>query len=157
MFTIPLEHDIDVLKILSAEQKNELCDAITKYVECYISENRLPEKIKKNIQLDKYNDIIFNLSNSETLVQKIITNELNISSLPWLEPYKLNDKLWVTYIDKRNKNRDIREQMATVNIFKCYKCGEMKCTSYRLQTASIDEPMTTFISCKVCGNSWKVH
>ena len=79
-----------------------------------------------------------------------------ISALPWLEPYELDKKLWSTFIDKQNKNRDIKEKMATVNIFKCRKCGEMKCTSYQLQTASIDEPMTTYISCKVCGNRWKV-
>ena len=45
--------------------------------------------------------------------------------------------------------------MATINIFKCRKCGEMKCTTYQLQTASIDEPMTTFVVCLVCHNTFR--
>ncbi len=45
--------------------------------------------------------------------------------------------------------------MATVKIFKCRKCGEMKCTTYQLQTRGADEPMTTFVECKVCGHKWK--
>jgi DNA-directed RNA polymerase subunit M/transcription elongation factor TFIIS len=78
-----------------------------------------------------------------------------IQSLPWLEPYELDDTLWKTHIDKRQRNEETRQNMATVDIFKCRKCNETKCTSYQLQTASIDEPMTTFIKCTVCGNSWK--
>lgn len=153
MFKIPEEYDTDILTI---DQKNELCQAISKYATNYMSNNRLPNIIKDNIELDKYLDIRYNLMNSEQLVNKIISDEIKISSLPWLEPYELNNKLWSAFIDKQNKNREIKEKMATVNIFKCRKCGEMKCTSYQLQTASIDEPMTTFISCKVCGNRWKV-
>ena len=59
------------------------------------------------------------------------------------------------YIDKIEKNRDTKETMATINIFKCRKCNETKCTTYQLQIASADEPMTTFICCKVCGYTWK--
>lgn len=153
MFKIPEEYDTDILTI---DQKNELCQAISKYATSYMSNNRLPNIIKDNIELDKYLDIRYNLMNSEQLVNKINSDDIKISSLPWLEPYELNNKLWSAFIDKQNKNREIKEKMATVNIFKCRKCGEMKCTSYQLQTASIDEPMTTFISCKVCGNRWKV-
>lgn len=153
MFKIPEEYDSDILTI---DQKDELCQAISDYAINYMSNNRLPNIIKDNIELDKYLDIRYNLMNSEQLVNKIKSDEIKITSLPWLEPHELNNKLWLPFIDKRNKNRDIKEKMATVNIFKCRKCGEMKCTSYQLQTASIDEPMTTFISCKVCGNRWKV-
>lgn len=153
MFKIPEEYDTDILTI---DQKDELCQAISDYAINYMSNNRLPNIIKDNIELDKYLDIRYNLMNSEQLVNKIKSDEIKLTSLPWLEPNELDNKLWLPFIDRRNKNRDIKEKMATVNIFKCRKCGEMKCTSYQLQTASIDEPMTTFISCKVCGNRWKV-
>lgn len=153
MFTIPAIHNINVL---STDQKTNLCQGITEYIDCYISDNRLPIRIKESIQLDKYLDIKYNIENSNELLQKLISNEINISVLPWLEPHKLDNSLWKIHIDKRDRTRDTKEKMATINIFKCHKCGEMKCTTYQLQTASIDEPMTTYISCKVCGNSWKV-
>ena len=153
MFKIPSDNDID---ILDENQKKELCIAITNYVKNYMSDNRLSQNLKNNIELDKYLDIRYNLLTSD-LINRIKDGEIEISKLPWLEPHKLNIKLWKQYIDKQNLIRETREMMATVNIFKCRKCGEMKCTTYQLQTASADEPMTTFISCKVCGNSWKTR
>lgn len=156
MFKIPSNTEYKLPDILN-EHNAELCEAITKFTVYYISDNRLSAKLKDNIELNKYIDIVFNINNSNDLLNKIISKEISISDLPWLEHYKLDNRLWKTHIDKRNKNQETREMMATVNIFKCKKCGEMKCTTYQLQTASIDEPMTTYISCKVCGNSWKTH
>jgi len=153
MFKIPKEHDTN---IISTEQKKELEEAISKYENYYVSNNRLPERLKANISLEKYLNIKYNLINSPNLLDKIKSNDIEISMLPWLDPYQLDETYWKVYIDKRDKKRDTIEKMATVSIFKCRKCGEKKCTSYQLQTASIDEPMTTFIHCKVCGNSWKV-
>lgn len=153
MFKIPKEHDTNIISI---EQKKELEEAISKYENYYVSNNRLPERLKANISLEKYLNIKYNLINSPNLLDKIKSNDIEISMLPWLDPYQLDETYWKVYIDKRDKKRDTIEKMATVSIFKCRKCGEKKCTSYQLQTASIDEPMTTFIHCKVCGNSWKV-
>ena len=39
--------------------------------------------------------------------------------------------------------------------FKCRKCGSDKTISQELQTRAADEPMTTFITCTVCGNKWR--
>ena len=152
MFKIPPSNDI---LILSVEQKKKLSDAISKFGDYYITNNRLNNQWKEEIELDKYMDIRFNLLNNEILQQKVLNGEINISELPWFEPHKLDEKHWKSHIDKRNKNIETKEKMATVNIFKCSKCKEMKCTTYQLQTASIDEPMTTYVNCKVCGHSWK--
>jgi DNA-directed RNA polymerase subunit M/transcription elongation factor TFIIS len=39
--------------------------------------------------------------------------------------------------------------------FKCGKCKSTKTTYYQMQTRSADEPMTTYVTCKGCGNRWK--
>lgn len=153
MFKIPKEHDIDTL---SHDQKIELEIAINEFKDNYISNNRLSSNLQNTIALEKFLNIKYNLITSSTLLDKIKSNEIKIKSLPWMDPYELDSTLWQSYIDKRDKNRQTIENMATTNLFKCRKCKEMKCTTYQLQTASIDEPMTTFIHCKVCGNSWKV-
>ncbi len=157
MFKIPSNTEYTLPDIFTDEQKSELCESITKFTSNYMSDNRLSSKLKDNIELNKYIDIVFNINNSNDLLDRILSEDISISDLPWLEHYKLDNRLWKAHIDKRNKNQETREMMATVNIFKCKKCGEMKCTTYQLQTASIDEPMTSYISCKVCGNSWKTH
>ena len=40
-------------------------------------------------------------------------------------------------------------------LFKCGKCKGVKTTYYQMQTRSADEPMTTYVTCKTCGNRWK--
>jgi len=47
------------------------------------------------------------------------------------------------------------EQYASTDMFYCRKCQKRKCTYYQMQTRSADEPMTTFVTCLVCGNRWK--
>lgn len=42
-------------------------------------------------------------------------------------------------------------------IFMCKKCKSKKTTYYQLQTRSADEPMTTYVECKNCGNHWKFN
>lgn len=57
------------------------------------------------------------------------------------------------------KNSLLASQLAKVaadtDMFKCGRCKQRKCTYSQLQTRSCDEPMTTFVSCTVCGNRWK--
>lgn len=151
-FVIPENDDID---FLTNEQKNLLCNAITDFATHYISNNRLSSRLRTNIELDKYMDIKFNLLNNNDLHEQMMLNGVNIPDLPWYEPFKLDNRLWKPFIDKRNRKIEIKENMSTVNIFKCRRCGEMKCTTYQLQTRGADEPMTTFVECKVCGQKWK--
>lgn len=40
-------------------------------------------------------------------------------------------------------------------LFKCGRCKSLKTTYYQMQTRSADEPMTTYVTCKGCGNRWK--
>jgi DNA-directed RNA polymerase subunit M/transcription elongation factor TFIIS len=153
-FKIPLEH-IEELNFLSENQILELEQSISLFAIKYLSNNKISNTFKKTVETDKYLDIRYNLLNNEELIENILDNTININDLPWLEPHKLNNNIWKLYIDKRNKIIETREKMATVDIFKCKKCGEMKCTTYQLQTCSADEPMTTFVNCKVCGFAWK--
>ena len=57
------------------------------------------------------------------------------------------------------KNSLLASQIAKVgsdtDMFTCGRCKQKKCTYSQLQTRSCDEPMTTFVTCTVCGNIWK--
>lgn len=43
--------------------------------------------------------------------------------------------------------------------FKCNnkKCGSFKCTYYQKQIRSADEPMTTFVTCTICGSQYSFN
>jgi transcription elongation factor S-II len=55
----------------------------------------------------------------------------------------------------RDKSQYEINMEAATEEFRCFKCKKRKCTYYELQTRSGDEPMTTFVSCLLCGNHWK--
>jgi transcription elongation factor S-II len=55
------------------------------------------------------------------------------------------DKLFVT----------AQNQGAESDMFKCSKCKQSRTTFYQKQTRSADEPMTVFITCRVCGHEWR--
>uniref|UniRef100_A0A915EN43 TFIIS n=1 Tax=Ditylenchus dipsaci TaxID=166011 RepID=A0A915EN43_9BILA len=43
------------------------------------------------------------------------------------------------------------------DMFRCGKCGNKNCTYNQVQTRSADEPMTTYVFCRDCGNRWKFN
>lgn len=48
-----------------------------------------------------------------------------------------------------------QETEAETEAFQCGRCKQRKCRYRQAQTRSADEPMTTFVTCTVCGNRWK--
>lgn len=143
------------INFLSENDLKQLKLSIDNFTNSYIMNNKLPKELKNSIMRDKYSDLKFNLETNEDLRNKILNREIQISELPYLDPKDLNIKYWKQYIDKNNKNMETKEKMETVSIYRCKKCNENKCTTFQLQTSSADEPMTTFVICKVCGNTWK--
>jgi transcription elongation factor S-II len=47
------------------------------------------------------------------------------------------------------------ELVATTTLFKCSKCKNNICSYYQLQTRSMDEGVTNYITCNTCGHKWK--
>ena len=62
---------------------------------------------------------------------------------------------------KKLKERELMIERAKAaesdyeGLFKCGKCKSTKTTYYQMQTRSADEPITTYVTCKGCGNRWK--
>lgn len=136
----------------SKQIENSIYNFSVSYAE---SNNFLDEETLIEIYDHKIDDIIFNLQDKKNdfLKNNILNN--NIDNVGYLPPYKLNPSLWKAIIDKREWIEYKKKNMATTDIYLCKKCGKRKCTFYQLQTRSADEPMTTFVDCQVCGNSWK--
>jgi transcription elongation factor S-II len=110
---------------------------------------------------DKFRSIWINLfknSSSKSLISKIKAGEIKTYDLAMMSHQELNMDIWRDMINSkimRDKNMGEDDLAAATDEFKCYKCKKRKCTYYQMQTRSADEPMTTFISCLICGNQWK--
>jgi DNA-directed RNA polymerase subunit M/transcription elongation factor TFIIS len=95
------------------------------------------------------------------LLHRIQRKELDVKSLARCPP----DLLWSDGPYGRSMlklhEKDMAMEAAKAKeedyegLFKCGKCKSSKTSYYQMQTRSADEPMTSYITCKNCGNRWK--
>lgn len=113
------------------------------------------------IYTDKFRSIYNNIyplnDKNKELLKKIKDKKLSTKNIAFMTHQELKPSLWKDLIDakiNRDKNIGKDEDMLATDEFTCFKCKKNKCTYYQLQTRSADEPMTTFVSCLLCGNKW---
>eukprot|EP01063_Lacrimia_lanifica_P004230 TRINITY_DN1235_c2_g1_i1.p1 TRINITY_DN1235_c2_g1~~TRINITY_DN1235_c2_g1_i1.p1 ORF type:complete len:624 (+),score=288.69 TRINITY_DN1235_c2_g1_i1:69-1940(+) len=113
-------------------------------------------------QIQRYKTIVLNLKNKNNA-------DFRHRVLSRPAPYELVRDFQVQDMadpEQRKERKETHEYMreamrtdfmkpATTEQFKCGRCGHRKCTYFEMQTRSADEPMTTFVTCMVCGNAWK--
>ena len=118
------------------------------FVQIYISKLHA---IYLNLKTDSY-------IQNQFLLKRLKNKEFPAHKLAFMSHQEMFPEKWKEMIDAKIK-RD--ETMCTTNMesatdeFKCYKCKNRKCTYYQLQTRSADEAITTFVTCLICGASWK--
>ena len=59
-------------------------------------------------------------------------------------------------LDARRSDWNEKHIKVSEGVYKCFKCGERRCTTNQIQMRSADEPMTIFVTCANCGNTWKI-
>ena len=114
-------------------------------------------KVFVMLYMNRLKMIITNIKD-ENVKKRIINSNISREELSNITHQELNPEKWKKLIEqkiKRDKTLTEVNLSAATDEFKCYKCKKKKCTYYQLQTRSADEPMTTFVTCLVCGNRWK--
>lgn len=145
-------------KLLDLDNSTNLENEIYKYSEDYTNSSNMTNY--EEVYNHKFNDIYANLDEGHEIKNNYLLNAvtegvLDVESIVHLSPENLFPEKWKSIIDRMNYIEYKKKNMATTDIFLCKKCNKRKCTFYQLQTRSADEPMTTFVNCLVCGNSWK--
>lgn len=102
-----------------------------------------------------FNNIKYNLINNKDLVQCFINNSLDPYNIAFMKPDELNNEKWKDIKDKMKKIKYKIENVPTSNVYKCFKCGMRKVTTFQVQTRGQDEDATTFVKCHNCGNIWR--
>lgn len=126
----------------------------------YVTDNKIMYNITFNIYKDKFNDIWQNLDtnnkriDNQTLNSNIIGGHINPAYVAFMRPEQLHPLKWKNELDKYNAKQDVYKDKKVTDIYKCFRCKERKCISYQMQTRSADEPMTTFVTCIVCYNTF---
>jgi DNA-directed RNA polymerase subunit M/transcription elongation factor TFIIS len=93
---------------------------------------------------------------------KLLNNLLSGAMMPdylvAAMPHELFPERWASIQAERLRLAEScsKESFAgTTSLFTCGKCKGKVCSYIQAQTRSCDEPMTTFITCRNCGNRWK--
>lgn len=115
------------------------------------------------IYLDRARTVFLNLqreapAGETTLVERIRSSDVQSRDLGGMTHQEMCPWIWRDLVAAkvaRDKSQYEINMEAATEEFKCFKCKKRKCTYYELQTRSADEPMTTFVSCLLCGNHWK--
>lgn len=109
------------------------------------------------LYVDRLRTIYLNLKNNN-LLDKLLNDEIVPEDFAFLTHQEMKPEKWDKYIDakiKRDKYKFENNMEACTDVFTCRQCKSNKCSYYQMQTRSADEPMTTFVSCIMCGARWK--
>ncbi|TFK24488.1 transcription elongation factor [Coprinopsis marcescibilis] len=111
---------------------------------------------------NKIRSLFVNLKdkNNPSLRENIVSGEISpekFSTMSSEEMASEEQKAALNKIKEENlfKSLAAQEAEAETEAFQCSKCKQRKCRYRQAQTRSADEPMTTFVTCVVCGNRWK--
>jgi DNA-directed RNA polymerase subunit M/transcription elongation factor TFIIS len=149
----------NLLKDIDVAIKIEL--SIFEYSLIYCLNNKYDKNYIKPIYEEKFNFIITNLDennkkiNNQTFKKDILSKKINPTYVAFLSPQQVHPQRWANLIKKRKYIEQRENNIAYSDAYKCYKCGESKCKITQAQTRSADEPMTTFVVCLVCHNTFK--
>lgn len=143
--------DIDIASSVEA--------SIYEFALIYASINSIEPTLINGIYDDRYTDIYMNLDQtsrlknktlSSLLVQKIIDPRI----IAFLSPEQMHPENWAPVLDKIKFRENAENNMCTTDIYRCAKCGERKARITELQLRGADEPVTRFITCMVCYNTF---
>ena len=152
------------------ELKDKIVEIENKIFESFKGEspyiNRVLEILHnlKDEKNDEFRENIINVtklntSNTNSIINGTIKPEqlCKMSSIDMLSKKKQEE----IEKEKERKVDEVRTDwlekhgQITEGVYKCKKCGGKRTIQHEQQTRSADEPMTLFITCVDCKNTWK--
>ncbi|CEO99887.1 hypothetical protein PBRA_007621 [Plasmodiophora brassicae] len=113
---------------------------------------------------NQFRNIMFNLKDKSNpdFRDNVCNGAIHPGELAQMDPKEMASKDLKAlreehHQEAKNANRsDLNRNAGATDMFKCGRCKQSKTTFYQMQTRSADEPMTTFITCTVCNNRWRM-
>jgi transcription elongation factor S-II len=134
-------------KIVEIEEKlNETLKGEAPYL------NRVLE-IMHNIKDEKNEEFRENIINGTIKPEDLCT--MNSVDMLSKNRQKEIEKEIEKKVDEVRSDWQEKHGQITEGVYKCRQCGGRKTIQHEQQTRSADEPMTLFITCLNCKNTWK--
>lgn len=129
---------------------------IFEYCLVYVIDKNLLDIIFRSIYQYKVDDIIKNISMNPEILENINRGAIKPRMLAYLKPSQLFPEKWSKLLAKKQLKEETENNLPTTDIYKCFKCDQRRCTIRYLQTRSSDEPMTIFVTCCNCHNTFTI-
>lgn len=113
-----------------------------------------------NIYRDKIRNICENLDplnkrvNNHTLLRSLLEGDIDPYFVAFMTPQQMHPVRWAKELERCRNIEDVSNIKKVTDIYKCRKCGDRKSTTMQMQTRSADEPMTIFVTCITCYNTF---
>lgn len=132
-----------ILKDIEAAIKLEA--GIFEFALIYSTTKNLSSKMMPAIYTDKTFDLITNLEENNLIDNKylrkaILNGKINPQVVPFLTPQDLHPERWKDLIRKKNLREDKKKNIATTDLYQCWKCKGRRCRMFEMQTRGADEP-----------------
>ena len=135
-------------------------NGILEHTLLYVNDNKYDPDFILYIYNEKVKDICNNLDlnnvriNNQTLFKSLTDKQIDPYMVAFLTPQQLHPKNWTKLLEKRKAIENATNNQKVTDIYKCRKCGDRKSTTTQMQTRSADEPMTIFVTCLTCYNTF---
>jgi len=133
---------------------SEIEIGIFEYCLVYVKIHNFQEKLVASVYDYTVYNIIKNIMMNKELVVDMKNGMIKPRMIAFMSPSQLNPKKWATLLAKKQLKEEQENNMTTTDIYKCRKCDKKKCTIKMMQTRALDEPMTIFVRCCNCYNTW---
>jgi DNA-directed RNA polymerase subunit M/transcription elongation factor TFIIS len=133
--------------------------SIFEYSVVHITANNLDNAMVVPVYKDKYYELELNLNENsyiqnKTLLRSIFNGDIHTKYIAFLTPHQLHPAKWIDIMNKKKYIEDQQKNLSYTDLYKCGHCGERKCKAVQIQTRSADEPMTNFVTCMECWNTF---
>ena len=125
-----------------------------------ITFENIPVEFVVNVYIEKLNYICANIDihndriKNLTLNSNLVNGHVNPHFVPFMNPEHIHPARWKNLLDKISNIEKENDNIRVTDIYKCFRCGNRKTKTSQMQTRSADEPMTIFVTCLVCYNTF---
>ena len=91
---------------------------------------------------------------SNSLLKKILNNEINLNNIANMPCKELSPEKYVNIMHEINKRINTEQTVKFTKMYFCKKCKKNQTTAERVQNRSNDESSSFFITCLFCNSKW---
>ena len=135
-------------------------------IDCMKKNNKITIDDFKFYMREKSRNIKNNINPSFNLIfsNKVKNGDIDLNNIAFIEREEMYPERWTKYVEKKRLNLHFQfeeEKSIVTDMFTCMTCiknnniDSKRCSYYKLQIRSCDEPETCFVTCLNCHKKWK--